>query len=170
MGQGPGVTDPEPAHMSYQVFALDPKPFAHLFGAPDAVLRETNAVRMKVDSDPGFPCRAGLRDLPAGGWALLVNHAHQTAASPYRASGPIFVEEGRETPAEIRPGHLPDVLIRRLLSLRAYDSAGMIVDAEVVDGRDAEPLIGRFLSNPEVTEIHAHFARRGCFAARILRA
>jgi len=37
-----------------------------------------------------------------------------------------------------------------------------------VDG--LEPLIARFLALPEVDYLHAHFARRGCFAARIDRA
>lgn len=156
--------------MSFQILALDPKPFANLFGAPDAALRAVNAVRMKVDSDPGFPCRTGLRDLPLNGWAILVNHTHQTAASPYRASGPIFVEEGRATPTVFPPNHFPEVLTRRLLSLRAYDAAGMIADADVVEGRDAEPVIHRLLSDPAVSELHAHFARRGCYAARIVRA
>lgn len=156
--------------MDYQIHALDPSPFAHLFGASDGALRQANAVRMKVDSDPGFPCRTGLRDLPVDTWALLVNHAHQTAASPYRASGPVFVEEGLCAPAVVPPNVVPDALTRRLLSLRAYDAAGMMVDAEVIDGRDAQPLIARFLADPAVAQIHAHFARRGCYAARIARA
>lgn len=156
--------------MSFQILALDPKPFVPLFGLTDAGLKERNVVRMPVTESPGFPCRTGLRDMPVGASALLLNYLHQDAASPYRASGPIFVEEGRTAQAEIPPDVVPEVLTRRLLSLRAYDPAGMIVDAEVVEGRDAEPLIARFFAEPDVAEIHAHFARRGCFAARIVRA
>lgn len=156
--------------MSFQIVALDPKPFANLFGASEAALRDANAVRMKVDSDPGFPCRAGLRDMPENSWALLVNHAHQTAASPYRASGPIFVEEGCLVPAEVLPNVVPQVLQRRLLSLRAYDASGMITDADVTEGADMESLIARLFSDATVAEIHVHFARRGCYGAQILRA
>lgn len=156
--------------MSFQVLALDPKPFVPLFGLSDADLCERNVVRMTVDESPGFPCRTGLCDMPVGATALLLNWRHQDAASPYRASGPIFIQEGCDAPAAIPANLLPDVLSRRLLSLRAYDAAGMMVDAEVVEGREAAPLIARFLDNRNVHDIHAHFARRGCFAARIVRA
>jgi hypothetical protein len=58
----------------------------------------------------------------------------------------------------------------RLLSLRAYDATGMMLDADVVDGKDAEETINRFFSYPEVAYIHAHNAKRGCYSARIDRA
>lgn len=47
---------------------------------------------------------------------------------------------------------------------------GMMIDAEVIEGADAAPLIERFLANPKAAYLHAHNARRGCFAARIDRA
>ena len=47
---------------------------------------------------------------------------------------------------------------------------GMMIDAEVIKGADAAPLIERFLANPKAAYLHAHNARRGCFAARIDRA
>ena len=156
--------------MAFQILALDPNPFASLYGLSDSALKERNVVRMPVTESPGFPCRVGLRDIPTGSTALLLNFRHQDAASPYRANGPVFVEEGRTTAAEIPPNTVPDVLTRRLLSLRAYDAAGMIVDAEVSEGRDAEAQIEKFLSDSNVVEIHAHFARRGCYAARIVQA
>ena len=85
------------------------------------------------------------------------------------AAGPVFV---RETAAEtaVLENTLPPYLTSRLLSLRAYDAAGMMVDADVVPGADAEPLIARFLADDTVALIHAHFARRGCFGAVIERA
>jgi hypothetical protein len=58
----------------------------------------------------------------------------------------------------------------RLLSLRAYDSRAFIVDAEVAEGGEVVRLIERFFADPAVAHIDAHFARRGCFAARIERA
>ena len=45
-----------------------------------------------------------------------------------------------------------------------------MIDAELVDGRDLEGLIERFLSNPDAAYLHAHYAKRGCYAARIDRA
>ena len=45
-----------------------------------------------------------------------------------------------------------------------------MVDADLVEGRDIEDLVARFLSNPQVVYLHAHYAKRGCYAARIERA
>jgi hypothetical protein len=64
---------------------------------------------------------------------------------------------------------VPDYLARRPLSVRAYDKEGMMLDADVVDGKALEPAIARFFDNPEVAYLHAHFAKRGCYAARIDR-
>jgi hypothetical protein len=65
---------------------------------------------------------------------------------------------------------LPEALATRLLSLRAIDAKGHIVDADIAEGEAIEPLIRRLLGKEEVAYVHAHFARRGCFAARIDRA
>jgi hypothetical protein len=62
------------------------------------------------------------------------------------------------------------MLESRLLSLRAFDAEHMMVDAEVVEGRDARPLVERLMGEPGVAYLHAHFARRGCYAARFDRA
>jgi hypothetical protein len=59
---------------------------------------------------------------------------------------------------------------RRLLSLRAFDEQGMMIDADVADGAQVEPLIERLLGDARTAYVHAHYARRGCFAARIERA
>jgi hypothetical protein len=64
---------------------------------------------------------------------------------------------------------LPPYLTRRPLSVRAYDAADEMVDAEVVDGSGAEALIDRYLARDEVSYLHIHFARRGCFACRVDR-
>ena len=59
---------------------------------------------------------------------------------------------------------------RRLLSLRGFSADGSMVDADVVDGSDAEALIERLFADPAVAYIHAHSARPGCYLARIDRA
>ena len=66
--------------------------------------------------------------------------------------------------------HLPEVMRRRLLSLRAFSAEGSMVDADVIEGREAAPLIERLLGNPQVAYIHAQYAKPGCYAARIERA
>ncbi|MBA3880160.1 MAG: hypothetical protein C0500_10645 [Sphingobium sp.] len=42
-------------------------------------------------------------------------------------------------------------------------------DADLVDGRDLPTLIDRLFADSQVAFLHAHNAKRGCFAARIDR-
>jgi hypothetical protein len=66
---------------------------------------------------------------------------------------------------------VPAVLsVRKAIALRAFDAAGMMVDADVVPGAEVEALILRLFENPQAAYLHAHNAGRGCFAARIDRA
>lgn len=155
--------------MTYRVFGLDPAPFAPLFDLDDAALTRLGARRMVADSKPGFPCRVSLDDAEPGEAVILVNHDHMcVAGSPYRAKGPIFVRESADRAAMIED-ELPPYLTTRLLSLRAYDAAGMMVEADVADGEEADALVRRFLERDDVETVHVHFARRGCFGARIER-
>jgi hypothetical protein len=45
-----------------------------------------------------------------------------------------------------------------------------MLHADLEDGSKLEPLIVRFLADLEVAYLHAHYAKRGCYAARIVRA
>jgi hypothetical protein len=45
-----------------------------------------------------------------------------------------------------------------------------MVDADLTGGGDLKPAIARLFANPEAAYIHAHYAKRGCYAARIDRA
>jgi hypothetical protein len=45
----------------------------------------------------------------------------------------------------------------------------MMVAAELVEGQALAPFVRQLFDNPEVAYLQAHFARRGCFAARIDR-
>jgi Protein of unknown function (DUF1203) len=65
---------------------------------------------------------------------------------------------------------VPELLTRRLLSLRAFDDAGMMTTADVVEGKAVAPVIERMLSDGKVSYLHAHTAKAGCFVARIDRA
>jgi hypothetical protein len=155
--------------MSFRITGLDPAPFAHLYGLSDEALAVHGATRYVADKAPGFPDRIEVRDLQPGETCLLVNYTHQPADTPYRASHAIFVREGAERAYEA-VDEIPEVLRVRPLSLRAFDAAHMMVDADLVDGSAAEGLIETLLANPAVAYIQAHYARRGCYAARIERA
>ncbi len=100
---------------------------------------------------------------------LLLNYLHQPADTPYRASHAIFVREGAITAYEA-VDETPECLRIRPISLRAFEASGMMVDAELANGREVEAVIRRLLENPAAAYIHAHYAKRGCYAARIDRA
>lgn len=155
--------------MSFRITGLDPAPFAHLYGLSDEALSAHGAVRYVAERGSTLPDRVEVRDVAPGETALLVNYLHQPADTPYRASHAIFVREGAETPFDAI-NVVPQAMQTRPLSLRAFDAQHMIVDGDLVDGREAEGLIARFLGNPQVAYIQAHYARRGCYAARIERA
>ena len=154
--------------MHFLISGLNPEPFCHLYGLSEAQLLAQGARRYTVDKTPGFPDRIELRDLTPGETALLVNYTHQDAATPYRASHAIFVREGAERSVSVID-EIPEVMQRRMLSLRAFDAAHMMVDATLVDGRQARETVERLLSNDSVAYIQAHYAQRGCYAARIER-
>jgi len=155
--------------MTFRISGLDPKPFRHLYGISEQELAHHNAIRAIADAKPGFPDRIELREVEPGAAALLVNYTHQPAATPYRASHAIFIREGAETAVTLIDT-VPEVFRPRMLSLRAFDSSDMLIDADIVDGGEVEPMIDRLLGNPDVSYIHAHYAKHGCFAARIDRA
>ncbi|MFO1402643.1 MAG: DUF1203 domain-containing protein [Steroidobacteraceae bacterium] len=69
-----------------------------------------------------------------------------------------------------RVGEIPAPLRCRPISLRAFDAGHEMVDADLVDGSALEGLVTRFLARPEVAYLQAHYAKRGCYAARIERA
>ncbi len=154
---------------SFRISGLPAARFSHLFGLDDVELAAQGVVRYTVDAKPGFPDRIELRDLEPGEQALLLNYVHQDAATPYRASHAIFVREGASETYD-RVGEVPEVLRARSLSLRAFDAAGFMLDADLIDGTAVRTLIERLFANPGVHYIQAHYAKRGCYAARIDRA
>ena len=153
--------------MPFTVRGLSPEPFALLYGLSDDALARHRARRVVVNGT-GFPERIEMRDATPGETLLLVNFEHQSADTPYRSSHAVYVREGA---TETWSGdHLPEVMRKRLLSLRGFSDEGSMIDADVVEGSDAEQLIERLFGDPSVAYIHAHSARPGCYLARIERA
>jgi uncharacterized protein DUF1203 len=152
--------------MPYRFKSLPPEPFAPYFAMSETELAAQGARIVTADEKPGFPCRVSLEDAESGERLLLLAFEHQAAHSPYRASGPVFIREGAQSFAGEA---VPPVLRGRLLSLRAYDAAGCMVDADVIEGAEVESLLDRLFARPDTAEIHIHYARRGCFACRVER-
>ena len=155
--------------MDFRIKGLSPEPFRPLFGLPDAELAARGIVRRNVDSSPGYPDRVELRDAEPGENVLLLNYEHQPAASPYRSRHAIYVLENAGEAFD-RVNEVPPVMRPRMLALRGFDDRDMIVDADLVDGRSVESLIERLLGDKRVAYIHAHYAKFGCYSARIERA
>jgi hypothetical protein len=155
--------------MPYSIAGLPVEPFRPLFGLPDEELARRNVVRMTADAPVGFPCRVLLEDARPGDTLLLLNHEYQPAQTPYQGRHAIFVNERATAPATF-VDEVPAVLsVRKAISIRAFDAAGMMLDADVVPGTEVEDLILRLFDNPRAAYLHAHNAGRGCFAARIDR-
>lgn len=151
--------------MTFRITALPLAPFQTLFALDDAALSDVGARRMIADGPHSAPCRVSLADAEPGESLILLNHRHlDHPSTPYRADGPVFV---RESAVEARPapGEVPDMLGRRLLSVRAYDADWMMTDADVLEGRDLGDRLKQWFADDRVARVHIHTARRGCFMA-----
>jgi hypothetical protein len=108
-------------------------------------------------------------DAEPGESVVLLNYEHQPAHSPYRASHAIFVRENAEQ-AFPDVGVVPEVLAKRLISVRAFDERHYMLTADVLDGAELVDSITGMLGDPKVEYLHLHNAKPGCFAARVTRA
>jgi hypothetical protein len=154
--------------MGFQISALDVNQFTHLFGQGAETLANQGVQRKVVDSNPGVPCRVSLQDVEVGKSVLLMNFEHQAMPTPFRASHAIFVQEWAST-AIVEKNEVPDMFRSRLLSVRAFDSSGMMIDADVIEGAYLESLIEGLLANESVEYLHLHNARLGCYAGLVKR-
>lgn len=150
--------------MDLRITGLSPEPFRRLYGLDDAALAVEGVERVRVSEPHAAPCRISLDDIAPGGWALLLNYEHQPAETPYRSRHAIFVQEGADAPFD-RVGEVPSALRRRTLSLRTFDAAHRMIDADLVEGREVERLLVPMLLRGGAAYVHIHYARRGCFAA-----
>jgi len=154
--------------MSFRITGLPADQFSQLFTLSDDALAARGAVRRIADAKPGYPCRVSLTDAEPGQEVILVHFEHHAVASPFRASHALYVRAGEQTYDAI--DEIPEQLRLRLLSVRAFDSHGMLVDAEVIDGKQLEAAIARLFDTPAASYLHVHYAKPGCYAARVARA
>ncbi len=154
--------------MDFQISPLSIDQFSHLFGRDPEALARQGIQRIIVDSNLGYPCRVSLQDAEIGEKVLLLNYEHQTLPTPYRSSHAIFVRE-IATQAVPDKNDIPGCLRHRLLSVRAFDSSGMMIDADVVEGEGLASLVQRLLENHSAEYLHIHNAKPGCYAALVER-
>ena len=127
------------------------------------------AIRMTATQRPGFPCRVSLEDAEVGEDVLLVNYEHLHVHTPFRASHAVYVRVAAQQ-ASPRTNAVPEMIRQRTLSLRAWTRDGLLAGADIAEGTDIERLIAALFSLSETEFIHIHFAKPGCYAARVDRA
>lgn len=154
--------------MNFQIHGIPKSDFEHLFPMSDQELRELNIIRTKVKEFPGTPCRVSLKDIEVGESVLLLNYMHQAASSPYKSTHAIYVSETAST-SELNVNEIPQSIRSRLMSVRAFDADDMMLDADVLEGSEVATKIDEYFSRPEVSYLHLHNARMGCFAASVER-
>ena len=154
--------------MSFRISGLDPGQFAAFAAMSDAELSRHRARRYTASGYPGFPCRVTLDDAQPGEEVILLNFEHLPVDSPYRSSHAIYVRTNATRKHEC-VDEVPPALARRLLSIRGFDAQDEMLSGEIVQGTDLAPYLEAQLADGNVAYLHAHYARRGCFAARIDR-
>jgi hypothetical protein len=153
--------------MAFRITGLSPEPFSELFELSDEQLHARNAVRIVALADGGYPCRISLCDAMPGDELILTHFEHHAVNSPFRASHAVYVRPGQKRFDQANV--VPEQLRKRMLSLRAFDDQAMLVAADLVDGPALESLIDRMLADERAAYVHIHFAKAGCYAARVDR-
>lgn len=149
--------------MDNDTFALRP-----ISPSAAAALRNEGGVPYVADAFPGYPCRQCLQDAAVGEELILVSHDPFEIDSAYRSASPIFLHRDCCEPDE-GTAALPEQLTRRQLSVRSFDDAAMMIEAEVIDGTDLAATIGGLFADPNSDHIHVHNASRGCWAVTVER-
>lgn len=152
--------------MSFRITGLPAENFSHLFALDDAELAALGAVRRTAEH--AAPCRISLTDATPGDEVILVNYEHHAVDSPYRMRFAIFVRQGEKTYDNV--DEVPEQLRKRTLAARAFDSDGMMLKFELIEGAKLEDAIGRLFAEPRTAYLHLHYAAPGCYAARVERA
>ena len=151
----------------FKITALD-NTFNHLFGLDEDTLAEMGAIKMVVDSKPGFPCRVSLKDAEIGEEVILLPYKHHNTPSPYQASGPLFVRKNAYK-AELKINEIPKMLRHRLLSIRAYDRNGKMLNAKTTKGEVIEDTIQDLFSIDTIEYLHVHNSSPGCYNCMVIR-
>lgn len=154
---------------NFRIVGLPLAQFQSWFSLSDDELVKRGARRMTVDAKPGFPCRVGLADAEIGETVILLPFAHHDVDSPYRATGPIFVRENASE-ADLAVGEVPEVVLSRTMSVRAYNKNAMMLDGSVIPGSEIKSHIEQLFANPDIAYLHLHNAGAGCYSCKVERA
>ena len=143
--------------INFKISAIENK-YNHLFDLTKEELIEKGAVIMIVDEKPGFPCRVTLEDAEIGEEIVLFPFQHHKTNSPYQSSGPIFMRKNA-IKVELEINEIPEMLSKRLQSLRVYDENGMMIDAKTLEGKEIRNEIESIFRNEKTSYIQIHNAK-----------
>ena len=153
---------------NFQIAAIQSTQFKGLFDLEEPALAKLGAVKMIVETKPGYPCRVSLEDANIGEEVILFPFQHHSTTSPYQATGPIFVRKKAPT-ATLKVNEIPFFLNHRFLSLRGYDGNGMMVDAKTIEGTFLKTAITGLFSNKTIEYLQIHNASYGCYMCQVNR-
>jgi len=153
----------------FQFEALDKKAFDFFMKLNDEELESHQAKWMNVDEAPGYPCRVSLEDAKIGERVLFLPYWHHDVKSAYRAMGTVLIRENANT-TKLQINEVPQMLLHRVLSIRAYDTDNMMVDHDIAEGSELAFTLKKHFQNTRVEYIHLHYASPGCFCSAVIRA
>jgi hypothetical protein len=120
------------------------------------------------DAEGGEPLRCCLRPSRAGERIALIAFRPTGTAGAYAETGPVFVHAEPCAGYPVDGGWPPEFRDRQQV-LRAYDAAGRIADAILVDGADAETGIAKLLADPATVVVHSRNVLYGCYMFAVSR-
>jgi hypothetical protein len=121
-----------------------------------------------IDAGGGEPLRCCLRPSRPGERIALIAYRPPGTAGAYAETGPVFVHAA---PCAGYPGDggWPPGFRDRQQVLRAYDAAGRITDALLVEGAEAEAGIAKLLADPAHVTVHSRNVLYGCYMFAVSR-
>ena len=138
---------------------------------PTPLTLPESPITMTVTDDMRPPCRRCLLDASPGDVVHLVPYDPfpATSPTPYRSPSAIFVHA--HDCAMFSGDALPEIQLKRSMSVRAYDENDWIVASEViVQEDDFGRVVGGMLADEKAKWVGVFNARPGCFAVRVERA
>ncbi|NQX82779.1 MAG: DUF1203 domain-containing protein [Flavobacteriaceae bacterium] len=152
---------------NFKISAID-NDYNHLFTLSQDELLTKGYIKIIADKETSFPCRVGLKYAKIGEEILLFPFEHHKTDSPYRSSGPIFVKKDAKK-VGLAVNEIPEVLLNKFLSIRAYDKEGIMIYTSTIDSKKLNHEIGTAFDNDYVNYIHIHNSGPGCYSCKAER-
>ncbi len=154
-------------NINFKISAID-NTYNSLFKRTTEELAKKNMVKMRVNSNPGFPCRVSLEDALIGEEVLLLPFEYHKTTSPYKASCPVFIRKNA-VKANLAVNEIPTMLFKRQQTLRVYDTNGMMIAAKSSRTDDIRKEIETLFMNPKASYIQVHNTNPGCYNCQVDR-